>query len=65
METIKTILAVGVLAVLFGVLFSVGVKKTERLECKQWIVDSKIYAGWYATDWQIKQCKNYGVELLR
>jgi len=62
-KTILSILAMGVLIVAFGVVVNEGLKKTERVECQQWVRDSQQYQGWYSTEWQKQQCLSYGIEL--
>ena len=36
---------------------------SERQECARWSRESKEISAWYATDWQIEQCKAHGVTL--
>lgn len=37
----------------------VGIRKSEKVECKNW--QQADYN--YFTEWQKQQCKNYGIEL--
>ena len=62
-KTILSILLAGCLLVAIGLVVNEGVKRTERVECQQWQKDSKVYAGWYSTDWQRQQCLTFGIEL--
>lgn len=47
----------------FVQMISSGIEKHERIECIQWLADSQNYDNWYATEWQVEQCENYGVDL--
>lgn len=35
----------------------------EKVECVNWQNDAKYYEGWYASDWQVEQCNNFGINL--
>lgn len=45
----------------FGICY--GLSKEEGVECRQWLSDSKLYANWFASDWQIQQCELHGITL--
>lgn len=49
----------------FMVIAEKGVRKNEQRECEQWQKESVEFRLWYATDWQIAQCQNYGIELKK
>jgi len=38
-----------------------SIERHEIAECKTWKIYSKEYKGFYLTDWQKKQCDNYGI----
>mgnify|MGYP003545341636 CR=1 FL=1 len=46
-----------------GVMVKQGIAQTEVNECTMWLQQQNQYTRWYATGWQIDQCKHYGVEL--
>jgi hypothetical protein len=64
MTTKTTLLCIAVMIILFGVaVVKVGVPRVEKAECLKWQHYSKIYPDWYATEWQVEQCLNYGIDL--
>jgi len=62
-KTFFSILAVGCLLAVILLIGNEGIKRQERVECKQWEQDSRQFVGWYATDWQVEQCLIFGVVL--
>ncbi len=63
MENLKYAFLVALFAVWFAWIAMQGAEKEEARQCEQWQKESQEFVGWYATDWQVKQCKNYGIEL--
>lgn len=59
---LKTIIAIVIIAGIFSALND-GVAKSEKTECIKWEKQSQEYQKWYSTDWQKKQCQNYGIAL--
>lgn len=59
---LELILAVALIA-LFVYAMIEGIRNSERAECikwKQW--EEQGYNDYYVTDWQVAQCKRYGIE---
>lgn len=55
-----------VIAILFcGITFVLfqGVVRNEKVECMEWEVFKSQFDGWYSTDWQIRQCRQHGIEI--
>jgi len=48
---------------IFFLLGWFGLARYEKVECHQWLLDSQKYNEWYATDWQVEQCKVYDISL--
>ena len=48
----------------FASVLRAGIQLHERSECERWVQQSKEYTMWYATAWQIGQCREYGIELI-
>jgi len=44
-------------------MLSIGINKTEYNECLKWQRQSENIQGFYLVEWQLNQCKNYGVEI--
>lgn len=40
-----------------------AIAKGERIECETWKKESSEIQGYWVTDWQVKQCRSYGIEL--
>lgn len=43
--------------------FEQGIRKSENVECIKWQEQAQAISIWYATHWQVEQCKHYGVDL--
>lgn len=65
MKTLITILLIATALICFVKIFDIGLRRYERSECIKWEQQSRDFkdAGWYATDWQKEQCKQFGIEL--
>ncbi len=64
----EVVIALLVGLVALAVAFWLGgraLNRNEVMECKQWQKDSQTYPGWYATSWQIDQCKHHGLPLKK
>ena len=48
---------------LLGVAVHYGVTKQERNECLEWHNQSQIYENWTVADWQVAQCRQYGIQI--
>ncbi len=55
----------------FGLLFvfgmvwilSTGAVKNEKYECQTWKIQKQTIQAWTPADWQVEQCKQYGIQL--
>jgi len=49
----------------FMLLIEWGTEKQEQYECQKWQTEAGKYAdkGWFAADWQYKQCSRWGLNL--
>jgi len=63
MKNIIYILIVAGLLVAWLYMLSIGISKTEQNECLKWQRQSENIRGFYLVEWQLNQCKNYGVEI--
>jgi len=63
-KSIQIILTFAAVGLFIGIV-ETGVRENEKLECEQWQKESVEFRLWYATDWQIAQCQNYGIELKK
>ena len=54
-----------VIIIVFGILIFKGIEKHERVECIKWQQEKLRFEdiGWYPTEWQKQQCKEYNIEL--
>jgi len=60
---IKKLLTFILLASSLFFLLSKAIERHEQAECLRWQKDSKQYINYYFTDWQLKQCQYYGIQL--
>lgn len=56
------IVTIGALVIMY-IMFAITAPKTEKTECLQWKVDSRMYPNYYLADWQKEQCKHYSIEI--
>jgi hypothetical protein len=61
MKTIITILIVASILTLSFILTLKGIEKAEMNECYFWMEQDKTIEGFYWTEWQVNQCKNYNL----
>jgi thioredoxin-related protein len=64
MRILKILLYTILIIILFFLIASVvesGIQKIEKIECLQWQKEAKIYTNYYLTNWQVEQCKRYGI----
>lgn len=59
----KDIIIITIICIVLVVIASIGIKRHERVECQQWLKDSQTYEEWYATNWQVKMCSQFGINL--
>lgn len=55
-KSLATLLVAIALALLFLAMF-IGIKRTERNECRTWKTQALEYKGFYLNQWQKAQCK--------
>ena len=63
MRTLITLILILGIAFCITIALDAGLKKYEKTECLEWQEQSQEYSGWYATDWQKEQCKQFDIEL--
>lgn len=51
-----------VIYILIHLLFW-GVEKVEMQECATWYAQSQSYSNWFASEWQIDQCEQFGIDI--
>jgi hypothetical protein len=59
---LKFFTALAFLGVFTYVLY-IGVQRNEVQECLEWEQQAKDFAHFYATSWQVEQCKAHGITL--
>ena len=57
------IFLVGCLIMSWGGIMKEVMSRHELMECQEWQKQSKIYRGYYITDWQKEQCLEYQILL--
>lgn len=57
----KEALLIIIITIAFGLFINFMFSQGERRECEQWLKQSKEIPGYYVTDWQYQQCKQYGI----
>ena len=59
----KYFIGILIMFIITGFAFLKGLNRYERQECEIWVKQSKMFEGWYSTDWQKKQCLHYQINL--
>ena len=63
MRILITLILILGIAFFITIALDAGLKKHEKTECLKWQEQSQEYPGWYSTDWQKEQCKQFDIEL--
>ncbi len=54
-----------VIASVIGLIYaiSIGLERTDRVDCYKWQRQSEQFVGFYLTEWQKAQCDYHGIEI--
>ena len=64
MNKIIAVVIFSVIVVTWGITIGIQrVSQAEINECRKWQDESKVFPQWFASDWQIAQCKTYNIIL--
>ena len=63
MQKILSIAGIISLIIMFGFVLNYGWNKQEEHECLVWAQQSKQFAGYYFTSWQLAQCEAHEIDL--
>ena len=59
----KSFISILIMFLVLGFILFKGFEIHERLECENWVRQSKEYVNWYFLDWQKEQCLHYQIDL--
>ena len=59
----KYFIGVLIMSAVLGFLFLKGLQRHEIQECLIWKKQSSEFRGWYSVNYQVEQCKVYGIDL--
>ena len=57
-----SLIFIGIFTMVYGAI-NLAISNQEKYECLKWAYESKIYDGYYLTEWQKSQCNHYGIEI--
>ena len=55
--------ALAIVCVIFATLFSVGINRSEVMDCYKWQKQAKEYSSFYILRWQAAQCVAHGIQV--
>jgi hypothetical protein len=50
-----------IIAIIIIIGLEISLEKTEKFECQKWQAEARDYPGYFQTEWQKDQCKNYEI----
>lgn len=58
---ITGVICIIIVTIIVIIGLEISLEKTEKAECQKWQLEARDYPGYFQTEWQQEQCKNYEI----